>query len=230
VGRVLEIGPGIGALLYELASSGWSCTGVEGSTQALALARQALLPYSHVQLLDSLPAHEQYDYLLAFEVLEHIEDDRAALTEWLQLLKPGGKVLLSVPSDPGKWGASDVLAGHFRRYDRPELTALLIARGYQIENVFCYGWPLSNVLYWIRTAVDYYRLRRERGLGGADLKRQRTGRSGIERRAECRLYPLYGNYVGALAMAACLKLQNWTLARDWGTGYLVIARRAQAIC
>ena len=67
--------------------------------------------------LNSLNA-ESFDYLLAFEVLEHITDDNKALMAWSRYLKPGGKILISVPAHARKYGKTDEVVGHVRRYER----------------------------------------------------------------------------------------------------------------
>lgn len=64
----------------------------------------------------------------ALDLLEHV-DDRAALDEIARVLKPGGRLLASVPRWPGLWSAHDVALGHRRRYRRSELAAELRARG-----------------------------------------------------------------------------------------------------
>src|SRR3546814_20907381 len=82
---------------------------------------------------------------MAFEVLEHIEDDHAALRQWLGWLKPGGILLMSVPAHPSQWNAADVWAGHFRRYRKRELLGLVEENGLELEHVECMGFPLANI-------------------------------------------------------------------------------------
>ena len=65
------------------------------------------------------------DLVVAFDVLEHIEDDKAAATGVFEALRPGGTFLVAVPADPRLWSAHDVAVGHVRRYTRPELLDLL---------------------------------------------------------------------------------------------------------
>jgi SAM-dependent methyltransferase len=85
------------------------------------------------------------DYLLAFEVLEHIEDDKAALQNWTQYLKPGGRILITVPAHARKFGKSDEIVGHIRRYERHELSNLLNCTGYQDIQLVNYGFPLTEI-------------------------------------------------------------------------------------
>jgi len=51
----------------------------------------------------------RYDYIMAFEVLEHIEDDLSSIKEWGSILHEGGKLLISVPAHQGKWAVATML-------------------------------------------------------------------------------------------------------------------------
>lgn len=102
-----------------------------------------------VQIVDSITdikkRSEEFDYLFAFEVLEHIPDDHGALREWAELIKPGGKVLITVPAHMGKFGPDDEFVGHVRRYEKAELQELLTASGFSNIKIFNYGFPLGNI-------------------------------------------------------------------------------------
>ncbi len=89
---------------------------------------------------------EQFDLVCAFEVLEHIEDDAAAVREWTARLRPGGWLMMSVPAHQGRYGPADELAGHFRRYDPEVMTALLTNCGLTDIEVREYGFPLGFAL------------------------------------------------------------------------------------
>ena len=93
---------------------------------------------------------ETFDMVCAFEVLEHIEDDAAALEEWRSHVRVGGHLLLSVPAWQHMSGPSDVLAGRHRRYSPDELDALLRAAGFEPVTTRLYGWPLGFIMRSIR--------------------------------------------------------------------------------
>jgi len=61
---------------------------------------------------------ESFDAIGAFDVLEHIEDDEAALKDWARVLKPGGKIVLTVPAYEWLWTDHDVSLMHFRRHTK----------------------------------------------------------------------------------------------------------------
>ena len=75
------------------------------------------------------------------------------------MIAPGGKVLLSVPAHEASWCASDVLAGHWRRYNRGQFAALATGAGCDVHSIECYGWPLGNLTAGVRSWFDAWKLR-----------------------------------------------------------------------
>jgi len=158
---------------------------------------------------------------VACEVLEHIEDDRAALAQWRDWLRPGGHLILSVPAHARRWSATDVWAGHFRRYEKAALRQLLETSGFAVEELECYGFPLSNLVEPFRAWSHARALRRREEAGKAAA----TAQSGVERGLEARLWPLQAGLPGRLLFRLAFHLQTRFRNRDLGTGYLVLARR-----
>jgi len=98
------------------------------------------------------PCTEEFDLILALDVLEHIEDDRGAVDRVTELLAPGGRFLVTVPALPCLWSLHDVAHHHFRRYTRASLSKLLCGAGLRIEHIrYCFGWSLP--LVWMRRWV-----------------------------------------------------------------------------
>ncbi len=162
---------------------------------------------------------------MAFEVLEHIEDDRAALAQWRQWLKPGGNLLLSVPAHMSQWTASDEWAGHYRRYERQGLESLVAECGYAIDHLEAYGSPLANLIDPIRARVHARQLsrRRREGIGGKDVG---SSLSGVERPVEMRLYPHLCSIPGRLLMRSSFLAQGVLGKFGIGKGYMLRARKA----
>ena len=222
-GRLLEVGCGAGTLLHELAAMGFDCSGSESSPTAREIAAAA---NPGMLFHASLPQEQRgaLDYLLSLEVLEHIEDDRTALAEWFALLKPAGYLLLSVPAHASKWTASDVWAGHYRRYEKADLLKLLEDTGFMVEGIENWGFPLSNMLLAWRSRLHRQQMQRMQTL----LDRQRNNQhSGIDREAAIGLYPLLASLPGRLVMRCAYLLQRLSRAQDWGIGYLVVARKPE---
>jgi SAM-dependent methyltransferase len=89
---------------------------------------------------------ESFDVLVAFEVIEHIEDDAAALADWVGHLRPGGWLILSTPAWQHRFGPADEMVGHFRRYDPPVLRTRLKEAGLVDVEVVHFGAPLGYLL------------------------------------------------------------------------------------
>jgi SAM-dependent methyltransferase len=223
--RLLEIGPGAGALLPDLAALGFSCDALESSEAAfrLAGALNADQPMVHLRREPAADWTGAFDALVACEVLEHIEDDRGALAGWRAWLRPGGHLILSVPAHARRWSATDEWAGHFRRYEKADLRRLLETSGFAVEELECYGFPLSNLVEPLRAWSHARALRR--AAGRKEDMAAATAESGIERGLEARLWPLQAGLPGRLLFRAAFRLQELFRHRDLGTGYLVLARR-----
>lgn len=76
---------------------------------------------------------ESFDLICAFEIVEHVPDDRAVLEETSRVLKIGERFIFSVPLHMEFWSNYDKLAGHVRRYDPVVLESLVDEHGFQIE-------------------------------------------------------------------------------------------------
>ena len=228
-GRVLEVGCSAGALLYDLAERGYTGVGVELSAKARSIARQALAGDERFRIESKVPEGpaQSFDLLIAFEVLEHIEDDVGALVSWLELLKPGGQVLISVPAHRRRWNVTDVLVGHYRRYDRTDLEALLRRVGLRIDKVSTIGWPASWVIERARILAKTIQVR----AAGVDVEAiahgdsARTQDSGIDRSLETRFFRLYSNPAGRLLVRGAAKLQRRFYDTEWGISYLAAATK-----
>jgi SAM-dependent methyltransferase len=80
----------------------------------------------------NLPFDAEFDVIAAFDVIEHVDDDAAVLSEMYRAVRPGGGLLLTVPQHQFLWSASDDYAQHRRRYARDELRRKVSAAGFVI--------------------------------------------------------------------------------------------------
>jgi SAM-dependent methyltransferase len=173
------------------------------------------------------PAVPGFDYLFSFEVLEHIDDDAGALRAWLTHLKPGGMVLCSVPAERRRFNATDLLAGHFRRYDRADVEDLVSTAGLRLVELHSCGAPVTWAIERMRLALCTLRLRRA-GLRVEDLQLgdpARTAKSGSERGLETLLFPFYASPLGRASLQLASVVQRRFYATDLGVSYLFVARK-----
>ena len=80
-------------------------------------------------------ARLQPDSCVCLNVLEHIEDDAAALRRFASILVPRGAIMLLVPAFPALFGPIDQNLGHYRRYTRASIARLTRAAGLELKKV-----------------------------------------------------------------------------------------------
>ncbi len=216
-GRFLEVGAGNGDITSWLSETrrGWA---YDIGDDTRAHLRTSLDP-QRVSVIDALSEIDgTVDLLLAFEVLEHIEDDLGALQEWTEHLETGGYFVMSVPAHQRKFGPADEAVGHVRRYEKAALTALVEAAGFTVERVVNYGFPLGNVTRGLQGIVG--RLRPNDLATGDAL--ERSIRSGVERDTTLNwAAPL----VNGTTLAPATWLQRRFYDQDLGDGYVLLARK-----
>jgi SAM-dependent methyltransferase len=128
--KILEIGCGTGHNLPMLGQFG-EVDAIEIDPAARDIASQRLGKPVGVAPLPILPdvPKGHYDLIAVLDVVEHIEDDVAALIAMRERLAPGGKILITVPAHPWMWSAHDVVNHHHRRYTKATLKAAISAAG-----------------------------------------------------------------------------------------------------
>lgn len=128
--RILEIGCGTGHNLPMLARFGAvDAVEIDAAAREIASARLgkpiATAPLPQLAGID----RASYDLIAVLDVVEHIEDDVAALEAMAECLKPGGKILITVPAHQWMWSAHDVVNHHHRRYSKATLDAAIRGAG-----------------------------------------------------------------------------------------------------
>lgn len=136
--RILEIGCGTGHNLPMLAQFG-DVDAIEIDETARTFASERLGKPVGSSPLPELTgvAPGSYDLVAVLDVVEHVEDDVAALKAMATALKPGGKILITVPAHQWMWSAHDVVNHHKRRYSKATLTAALDKAGLEYRKL---GW------------------------------------------------------------------------------------------
>ncbi|MBN9414012.1 MAG: glycosyltransferase [Candidatus Eremiobacteraeota bacterium] len=164
--RVLNAGCGSGEMTALLARDhSWAIDAVDPDADSIALHRAAIAEMSlrNVEVFQT-PLEEHpgagYDVVVCNDVLEHIEDDRAAVARLHAILRPGGKLCVSVPALPSLYGYHDEKLGHYRRYTRVTLEELL--EPYFVVRRIRYFAGVLVPIAWIYSCL----LRRPYPLGG----------------------------------------------------------------
>lgn len=170
--RILDAGCGSGRNMVQLARRG-TVTGIELAPASLEAARErGVGPVVPGSLDEPLPFGDAaFDLALALDVLEHVEDDRAALAELARVVAPGGRLLVTVPQYGWLWGEHDVLSHHHRRYTRPLLLGRAAAAGWRAERVTSFNAALLAPIALARLAQRA----RRRARPASDLGRTPQG-------------------------------------------------------
>jgi SAM-dependent methyltransferase len=160
--RILEIGCGTGHNLAMLARFGR----VEIDPAARAIASSRLGQAVHDAPLPDLEGvpEEAYDLIALLDVLEHVEADRDALRGIARRLRPGGRILLTVPAHPWMWSSHDVANHHKRRYTKATFKTAISDAGLKLETLTYF----NSVLFPLAAAARVTaRLAKREGSGDA---------------------------------------------------------------
>lgn len=129
--RILDAGCGTGRNVSEFQTLG-PVQGVDASPDAIEFCRQRGLDVAHQGRIESLPfADDSFDLILATDVLEHLDDDRAALLELRRVSAPGGQLLATVPAYQWLWSGHDAALHHHRRYTMRAFQERMRSAGWQ---------------------------------------------------------------------------------------------------
>jgi SAM-dependent methyltransferase len=131
--RILDAGCGSGRNMVELARHG-AVTGVELSPTSVRLARERETgEVLEGSVLDVDVDEGTFDLTVSLDVIEHLEEDVAALRELRRVTKPGGALLVTVPAYQWLWSGHDEINHHHRRYNRRTLLAAAEQAGWHPE-------------------------------------------------------------------------------------------------
>ncbi len=142
--KVLEVGAGIGTFTRMMLDAGAKeMLVVEPEARCADVLDGAFANEAKVRVVrDALPdapdiiaGEGTFDLAVCQNVLEHIGDDRGAITAMARALRPGGRLALVVPAGPWLYGALDDAYGHWRRYTLSDLRAVVTSAGLEIEDL-----------------------------------------------------------------------------------------------
>lgn len=217
-GRFLEVGAGTGELSRTFLDRGFAGFLYDLGADTRASLRIRFKGNDAVDILervDDVP-DRSLDYVFAFEVLEHIVDDIGALTRWCSKLRPGGRVIVSVPAHQRLYGPTDARVGHVRRYERAQLGRLLAEAGLEVERIVCYGFPLGNIGRVVGNILD----RRSDQPPSVAEAQDRSITSGVE---QSPAVVRASRFINSWTLAPFIAAQRLTFATDLGDGYVARA-------
>jgi SAM-dependent methyltransferase len=223
--QLLDIGCGTGANLPLLCESVGESVGESGSVTAMDFSPLALqfardhlvdLPVKLVQGdATRLPfPDEHFDVVTMLDVLEHVEDDAAALREIERVLRPGGAFILSVPAYQKLWSAHDEALHHFRRYEFHGLQKVLSAGGLRVWRIsFAMSMMPPIAWFWRRFILPF----------GPRRPKEAT------RHSEGAVLPQVPAFINKL-LITYLQVEGWILTRrplNFGTSLVAVARKPE---
>jgi SAM-dependent methyltransferase len=163
--EILDVGCGTGTMLGHLARFGHA-QGVDADAEAIRFCRERGLDEVRHVAPGPLPfADASFDLVTALDVVEHIDDDAAAVAEMARVLRPGGLALTTVPAFPSLWGRQDEIAHHKRRYRAAGLRALVAGAGLEVEHLTHFNTLLFGPIAAVRVARRTTRWGRAPGSG-----------------------------------------------------------------
>lgn len=149
-GRALDIGAAGGGNTWVLRAHGWRPLALEYSAEGAGVARERGLDVIRADARHLPVPSAGLDLVVAFDILEHFDEDHLAAAEIRRVLRPGGTALIAVPADMRLWSAHDVAVGHVRRYERDGLRAVVAKAGLALDELWSWNVLLRPVAAWRR--------------------------------------------------------------------------------
>jgi predicted TPR repeat methyltransferase len=137
---ILDVGCAWGLTLDALERKGYEVAGLDISRRALARVDRPGRDLIAADITRPLPQNaRQYSVVIALDLIEHLDDDRAAILQLAQLTKPAGLIIISVPALPDLFSYFDAVQGHRRRYLPDTLRQACSGNGLIVEQIFWWG-------------------------------------------------------------------------------------------
>ncbi len=134
-GRALDVGAGSGGNTAVLRELGWDVHAIEYSPAAAELCLARGIPVVRADARAVPFPDASFDLVLSTDLWEHVEEDDVVAAEAFRVLRPGGVLLLAVPSGMALWSGHDLALGHVRRYERAGLVDLVTRAGFRVVDL-----------------------------------------------------------------------------------------------
>lgn len=157
--QILNAGCGSGEMNVLLAQNkSWQITGIDNDEKSISLSQKLKEEFKLDNLLlfrsaiEEFEPKEKYDIIIANDVLEHIEDDKEALSKLSLMLKKDGIICISVPALNLLFGYHDIMLGHYRRYNKKNLKKLF-SLFFEIHKCRYFGFILIPVAFFFSRII-----------------------------------------------------------------------------
>lgn len=150
--RILDVGTSTGTNLRMLRDLGYrNVVGLDFSDEAIRYCASKGLGHVEKGDICGMPfGDNSFDLVLATDIIEHVEDDHRAVAEIHRVLKPGGHVLITVPTFRSLWGLQDDIAQHKRRYRIGPLRTLVEEPGLSLDRSYYFNFILFLPIWLAR--------------------------------------------------------------------------------
>lgn len=148
--EILNVGAATGRSSEILASFG-EVTSLEYDEPSYTFCRDVLKLNIDQGSITELPySDHSFDCVCAFDVIEHVEDDKTAIKELFRVCKPGGKIFVTVPAFMSLWSNHDLVNHHVRRYEKKQLLEMFVPMGGVMIRSTYFNFFLFIPIYTIR--------------------------------------------------------------------------------
>jgi SAM-dependent methyltransferase len=154
VRKILDIGSGAGNMAHHLAQYG-QVFGIDYNPRPLPVAQARGLPVSQGSGSELPFPAATFDLVALLDTVEHIPDELGVLAECSRVLKPGGKLIVTVPAFMWLWSYNDEINAHQRRYTEPELRQKLELCGLRVTRASYNNFFLFPAIAGIRILRPY---------------------------------------------------------------------------
>jgi SAM-dependent methyltransferase len=167
--RTLDVGAGTGGVLAGLSTRG-DVWGVELNESGARYVAGRGLPVVRARLPNLPFADASFDLAVSLDVFEHIDNDVAAMADVRRVLRPGGRLIATVPALRWLWSEHDEALHHFRRYHKADFASALQRAGFQIRRLSYYNATLLAPIAAARLAGNALRrIRPNRAAPSSDV-------------------------------------------------------------
>ena len=222
---LLTIGCGDGIELLDYLEEFEQIQGVDFSAKAIKLAKKNTASYSQITISkkDLFAVRGKFDVCLLIAVLEHLKDDQKGLVKINRLLNHSGYLVLGVPAHQKFFNLHDERVGHFRRYEKKEIYDRLRLAGFQIKEFVNFGFPVANLTYFVYNFILKIWGKEMMNKGKTKVEKSKITAPGIEDKMPSGFAFLYR--FSPILTALMAFFDRLFKNKDWGTYYLVLAKK-----